>query len=54
MINLYMKDHAAYSRYGVNARERVIDNFNWDVVLEDLFTEKSKMQETEIQQKMAV
>jgi glycosyltransferase involved in cell wall biosynthesis len=40
MIELYNGNRKAFEAYGANARAKVLADFNWDVVLEDLFTEK--------------
>jgi len=41
MIELWQTDIAEYRQFGRNARERVLEHFNWDRVLEDLFMQKS-------------
>jgi glycosyltransferase involved in cell wall biosynthesis len=40
MIELYYEDREAFDAYGVNARKRVLEVYNWDAVLEELFTRK--------------
>ncbi len=40
MIELWQTDIAEYRKLGRNARERVLENFNWDRVLEELFTRR--------------
>jgi len=40
MIELWETDVAEYRKLGRNARERVLENFNWDRVLEELFTRR--------------
>lgn len=42
IIKMYQANRPAFDQLCINARERVLANFNWDVVLEDLFTEKAK------------
>ncbi|XOB65925.1 glycosyltransferase [Deferribacteres bacterium DY0037] len=56
MINLYNTDRETFAGFKNNARERVLANFNWDIVLEDLFTERADPEETElpVSPKMAV
>lgn len=54
MIELYHSDGAAFESFGRSARERVLANFNWDVVLEDLFTQKKTEPVIENTHKMAV
>lgn len=43
MIELWQTDIAAYRNYGRNAREHVLEHFNWDRVLEELFVHKPDM-----------
>jgi len=40
MIELYHNDRDSFDEYGRNARERVLQIFNWDAVLEELFTRR--------------
>jgi len=56
MIELYYLNPEKYEEYGTNARVRVLENFNWDIVLEELFTEKRNTPETvaDNKQKLAV
>jgi len=41
-IELFYRDRDRYKIFGMNARQRVLANFNWDIVMEDLFTEPTK------------
>lgn len=43
MIELWQSDIAAYRDFGRSARERVLEHFNWDKVLEELFVRKPDM-----------
>lgn len=56
MIGLYDSKREDFEKLASNARERVLANFNWDVVLENLFTEKAKSETAEVKadQQMAV
>lgn len=56
LISLFETDRETFEKLGANARARVLDKFNWDVVLEDLFTQKktSAGKDPEIKHKMAV
>ena len=45
VIKMYQTNRDAFDQLCVNARERVLSNFNWDVVLEDLFTERAKSED---------
>ncbi len=41
-IELFYRDREKFRIFGLNARQRVLANFNWDIVMEDLFTETAK------------
>lgn len=54
-ISLHKTDKEAFDAYGISARARVLENFNWDVVLEDLFTSrKSEKPEKQEEHRLAV
>ncbi|MGE4318416.1 MAG: glycosyltransferase [Deferribacterales bacterium] len=56
MIELWQTDIAEYRKLGRNARERVLENFNWDRVLEELFTRRpgSVTSSSAVSEKLAV
>jgi len=56
LISLYNTDRKRFLQYGANARARVLEKYNWDKVLEDLFTVSPSEKKTaeNIKHKLAV